>query len=298
MGSAVYAAYKPAAALMDEADVALGYKISTLSFYGPEDRLRDTRVSQPAIYCTSVAALRVLSVHGIVPQACAGHSIGEYAALVAAGAFTFETGLHMVSRRSEFMGECADSTGGSMAALMGLTADAVKSLAEEVVNAGAGFVQPANFNGAGQVVVSGEAAGVTALTERAREVGARRAVLLPVAGAFHSKLMAPAATDMVQVLEAADIYEPTLPVISNVTASRYISATDVRTLLAQQISSPVRWEESVQTLLDDGCDTFVEVGAGTVLGGLLKRMASNVTILSTGDIESMAGTLTALAGAS
>jgi len=278
-------AHSPAAqALFDEADSVIGTKLSTLCFYGPEESLRQTIYTQPALYVTSVAALRALQEAGAPPpQAVAGHSVGEYAALFAAGAFDFETGLHLVARRAQEMHRATLSNPGTMAAVLGLTGPQVAAACAEAEASGAGVVGAANFNGGGQVVISGSLEGVTRASEIAKTNGARRVVPLPVSGAFHSPLMAPAVEAMTFALKDAAIRDSTLPVVANLTAEYETRADEIQASLAAQIDHPVRWEESIGRLVADGFDTFVEVGAGTVLAGLMKRIAPDAGVYSVGD---------------
>lgn len=279
MGADLCAHCPAALRVFDEADNILGMKISTVCFYGPEDTLRDTLNAQPALFVTSVAALRALEEAGAPPpDAAAGHSVGEYAALVAAGALSLETGLKLVQRRALEMARNGKASPGTMAAVLGLPGEDVAQLCARIEQAGAGQVQVANFNGGGQVVISGEASGVAAAMEALKTRGARRVVSLNVSGAFHSRLMNKAAQAMTHVLLDTAINEARVPVVANVTADYEHSADDIRTHLAVQIDHPVRWEESMQRLVQDGYDRFVEVGSGTVLSGLMKRIAPTAVI--------------------
>ncbi len=278
-------AHSPAAlAVFDEADSLIGTKLSTLCFYGPEEALRLTVTTQPALYVTSVAALRALQEAGAPPpEAVAGHSVGEYAALFAAGAFDFETGLRLVERRAQEMHRATLAHPGAMAAVLGLTGAQVAAVCAEAEAGGAGIVQPANFNGGGQVVISGSPEGVARASEIAKTNGARRVLPLNVSGAFHSPLMAPAVEAMTFALAGAAILDTALPVVANLTAEYETRADEIRASLAAQIDHPVRWEESIGRLVADGFDTFVEVGAGTVLAGLMKRIAPEANVYSVGD---------------
>ena len=277
--------HSPAAqAVFDEADSVIGTKLSTLCFYGPEESLKQTIYTQPALYVTSAAVLSALQEAGAPPpEAVAGHSVGEYAALYAAGAFDFETGLHLVSRRAQEMHRATLSHPGAMAAVLGLTGPQVASACAEAVASGAGVVQPANFNGGGQVVISGSPEGVARASEIAKANGAKRVLPLNVSGAFHSPLMAPAVEAMTYALKEASLRDTTLPVVANLTAEYETGADEIRANLAAQIDHPVRWEESIERLVTDGFDTFVEVGSGTVLAGLMKRIAPDAIVYSVGD---------------
>ncbi len=298
MGSDIYTHYPAAASTLDEIDDLLGYKQTTLCFYGPEESLRETNVTQPALYSVSVATLQVLDKHGIKPQAVAGHSIGEYAALVAAGALDWQIGLTLVSERATAMHQASEVNPGAMAAVLGLSADVVQAVCAETQSAGHGVVAAANFNGAGQVVISGETAGVNAAMELAKQRGARRVLLIPVGGGFHSPLMSGAADTMRAFIKDAAIGNAKLPVVANVTGDYETSAEQIKDNLAAQIDHPVLWEQSVNRLLADGFDTFVEVGSGSVLTGILKRMAKEngreLALYTTQDAASLQATVAAL----
>ena len=284
MGQDLCAHSEAARTVFDEADEFIGTKLSTLCFYGPEESLRQTFYTQPALYVTSVAALKALQEAGAPdPQAVAGHSVGEYAALFAAGAFDFETGLHLVERRAQEMHRAALAAPGAMAAVLGLSGQEVALACTEAEAGGAGLVQPANFNGGGQVVISGSPEGVAAASEIAKTKGAKRAVPLNVSGAFHSRLMTPAVEAMQYALETARVQSAAIPVLANLTADYETQPDEIKANLAAQIDHPVRWEESIGRLVADGFDTFVEVGAGTVLAGLMKRLAPDVRTYSVGD---------------
>ena len=278
-------AHSPAAlAVFDEADSLIGTKLSTLCFYGPEEALRQTIYTQPALYVTSVAALCALREAGAMPpEAVAGHSVGEYAALFAAEAFDFETGLRLVERRAQEMHRATLARPGAMAAVLGLTGPEVVAVCAEAEASGAGTVQPANFNGGEQVVISGTPEGVARASEIAKTNGARRVLPLNVSGAFHSPLMVPAVEAMTYALADAAILDTALPVVANLSADYITRADDIRVSLAAQIDHPVLWEQSIGRLVADGFDTFVEVGAGTVLAGLMKRIAPDVRVYSVGD---------------
>lgn len=284
MGQDLCAHSKAAQALFDEADSLVGTKLSTLCFYGPEDALRQTVYTQPALYVTSVAALRALEEAGAPPpNAVAGHSVGEYAALLTAGAFDFETGLHLVERRAQEMHRATLAAPGAMAAVLGLDGPQVSAICQAIEVSGSGIVQAANFNGGGQVVISGSLEGVAKASEMAKTNGAKRVIPLNVSGAFHSRLMQPAVEAMTYALQDALVNDVTLPVVANLTAGYETTAEEIKSNLAAQIDHPVRWEESIGRLVADGFDTFVEVGSGTVLAGLMRRIAPNVRMFSVGD---------------
>lgn len=291
-------AHSPAALdVFDEADAVLEMKISTVCFYGSEDTLRDTLNAQPALFVTSVAALRALEEAGAPsPDAVAGHSVGEYAALVAAGALSLEIGLRLVQRRAQEMFRAGETNPGTMAAVLGLSGEDVAQVCAEAEQADAGVVQVANFNGGGQVVISGAVSGVAAATEALKARGARRIVPLNVSGAFHSRLMDAAAQAMAHVLQDVVISDASLPVVANVTADYERSAEEIRSNLAAQIDHSVRWEESIGRLVQNGFDRFVEVGSGTVLSGLMKRLAPGATTAAAGDYAGVHQCVEAMAG--
>ncbi len=282
MGQNICAHSKAARAVFDQADEYLSGKISTLCFYGPEDTLKQTIHTQPALYVTSAAVLAALKEQGVPgPDAVAGHSVGEYAALLAAGVFDFEVGLSLVSRRAQEMHRAGLAQPGAMAAVLGLTAAQVLEICADAQSAG--LVSPANFNGGGQVVISGSPDWVAKASEMAKIAGAKRVLPLNVSGAFHSALMAPAAEAMEYALRDAVLHPAQVPVVANLTAGYETEPDEIRANLAAQIDHPVRWEESVLRLVADGFDVFVEVGSGTVLAGLMKRTAPDVRVYSVGD---------------
>ncbi len=289
-------AHSPAAMLVfEEADSYFGFKISTLCFYGPEESLRQTNVTQPALFVTSVAALRALEEAGAPrPDAVAGHSVGEYAALVAAGVLTLADGLHLVERRAQEMQRAAEAAPGAMAAVLGLGASDVQAACAEAEQGGAGTVRTANFNGGGQVVISGTLPGVEKAAEVAKLKGAKRVVTLNVSGAFHSPLMGDAAQAMARVLADVKLQDASIPVVANLTADYETAADAIRRNLAAQIDHPVRWEETITRLVADGCDTFVEVGQGAVLVGLMKRLAPGAKTYGAADAAGVAAVVAAL----
>ncbi len=291
-------AHSPAALkVFDEADAYLGAKISTVCFYGPEETLRQTVYTQPALFVTSVAALRALQEAGAPPpQAVAGHSIGEYAALVAAGALDFETGLHLVQRRAQEMHRAAITHPGTMAAVLGLPAAEVVAACADAARESGQIVQAANFNADGQVVISGTPEGVATACEQATARGAKRIMALNVSGAFHSALMAPAAHAMQIALAEAVVKDAAFPVVANFTGDYETAADAIRASLAAQVDNPVRWEESIARLASDGYDVFVEVGTGTVLAKLMKRLAPDAAVYSVGDSAGVAAFVQARGG--
>ncbi|HZD02262.1 MAG TPA: ACP S-malonyltransferase [Actinomycetes bacterium] len=265
--------------------------VKTLETASP-DELRQTYIAQPAIFCVSVAALQALQRAGIQPAFVAGHSLGEFSALVAAGALSFEAGLTLVARRAEAMQRAADASPGSMTSVLGLSVEGV----EMAVAAARGHevLAIANDNAPGNVVVSGAWPALERLPAAAKELGAKRVLPLNVGGAFHSPLMAPAAEMFRSFLTTAPFRDPLTPMVSNATAEPTTSADELRELLARQLTGPVRWTESVRRMAELGVTTFIEVGPGTVLSGLIKRTVDGVRVLSAGDAESVAGVVEAL----
>ncbi|MEN6371984.1 MAG: ACP S-malonyltransferase [Armatimonadota bacterium] len=285
MGRDLYETFPIAREAFDVADSALGFELSRLMFEGPEDELTRTINTQPALLVASVAAFRVLESRGVRPVAVAGHSVGEYAALVAAGSIELAEAVRLVRRRGELMNEAASAQPGMMAAVLGLSADAVRSAVEKAQPTGA--VDVANYNSPGQVVISGEPAAVEEAGKIAKELGAKRVLPLKVSGAFHSRLMAKAAEEMKSELDKAEIKDPAIPVVANVTADYVKTADEVRSALAGQIVGSVRWEESIQKLFGDGIEGFIEAGSGTVLAGLINRIAKGIFTASVGDTKSL-----------
>jgi [acyl-carrier-protein] S-malonyltransferase len=286
MGRALQDAEAEARAVFAEADATLGFSVSKLCFEGPEDQLTLTANAQPAILTVSIAALRVLQRRtDLAPSAVAGHSLGEYSALVAAGALRFADAVRLVHLRGKFMQEAVAPGVGAMAAILGLPADEVAAACREV--AGAEVVSPANLNGPGQVVIAGHKAAVERACAAAKARGAKKAMPLAVSAPFHCALMQPAADKLAAELARVEIAAPSVPVVTNVEAAPNQDPARVRDLLARQVTAPVRWEESVQRLAATGITRAVEVGAGNVLGGLVRRIAPALTVAPAGDPEAI-----------
>ncbi len=274
MGRDLAARFPLAQRTYEEADDALGFAISTLCFEGPEDALTLTAHTQPAILTTSIAVLRVLEAEkGLTFTAAAGHSLGEWSALVAAGALRLADAVRLTHLRGTFMQEAVPVGAGAMAALMGLELDAVASLCAESSAPGEP-VEPANLNGGGQIVISGAAAAVDRAVAAAKGKGAKRAVKLSVSAPFHCSLMQPAADRLRDALAGIEIMAPAVPVVSNVEATANRDAARIKDLLVAQVTRPVRWEESVRALAAMGVTRAFELGSGSVLRGLVKRIAA------------------------
>jgi [acyl-carrier-protein] S-malonyltransferase len=289
MGKELAEKYATAKSTFDEADKALGFSISKLCFEGTEDDLKLTANTQPAILTCSVAVCRVLGEKGLEPDYVAGHSLGEYSALVAAGCLKFAEAVRLVRKRGAYMQDAVPAGVGAMAAIMGLShavvADVCKRAAQgEVCSA-------ANLNSPDQTVISGHAGAIKRAVELASQAGAKRAVILPVSAPFHSALMTPMQEKLEQDLRGAEFSELRVPLVTNVDADTTTSGSEAREALIRQVSMPVRWEESVRLLIDEGVNTFVEVGPGRVLTGLLRQIERSVAALNVEDEKSLAATV-------
>jgi [acyl-carrier-protein] S-malonyltransferase len=278
MGKALAEQFPEAREVFDEADAALGEKLSALIFDGPAETLTLTEYTQPAILTASIAAYRVLSRRGLEPAVVAGHSLGEYSAHVAAGTLPFADAVRIVRNRGRYMQEAVAVGSGAMAALLGLDGDVV---AQACAQAAEGeVVSPANLNAPGQVVIAGAAAAVTRAIERAKALGAKRAIPLQVSAPFHCALMRPAQERLAPELRALAVSDPRVPVVANVDAQPKTDAASPIDALIQQVSAPVRWEDVMRRLVADGVRRFVEVGPGTVLCGLGRKTAREATFTS------------------
>lgn len=277
MAKDLVSAHPAARELFDRGDEALGVSVSDFAFFGPDDELTQTQNAQPALFLHGAAVWTLIAAAARQRvRAAAGHSLGEFTAYYAAGSLDLARGVRLVRRRGELMFETGRTRAGAMAAILGEIAGGIEQICARAT-AEAGEVVPANYNGSGQVVVSGEVAGVERAMELAREQGARRAVRLNVSGAFHSPLMAPAGPGLAQALDAAIMVDPAFPIYSNVTGEPVTSAADARRLLHEQLTSPVRWTTVIERLAADHPGAlFVEMGPGNVLAGLVKRIAPGV----------------------
>ncbi|WP_282068022.1 ACP S-malonyltransferase [Bacillus pumilus] len=273
-------------AVFEEADKTLGFDLSSMIFDGDAEELTLTYNAQPALLTTSIAILKKFEESGIKADYAAGHSLGEYTALVAAGALSFQDAVYAVRKRGELMNEAVPAGEGAMAAILGLDQAALLEVTKEVTESGH-LVELANLNCPGQIVISGTAKGVELASEKAKEKGAKRAIALEVSGPFHSALMKPAAEKFTDVLSKLDISDAKTPVISNVTADIVTSRDAIETKLIEQLYSPVRFEESVERLIDLGVTTFIEIGPGKVLSGLVKKVNRRLTTISVSDQETI-----------
>ena len=295
MGKELAEKYPAARAVFDEADQALSFSISKMCFEGTEEDLKLTANTQPAILTCSVAVSRVLAERGLSPDFVAGHSLGEYSALVAAGALKFSDAVRLVRKRGTYMQEAVPAGVGAMAAIMGLSpavvADACKRAAQgEICSA-------ANLNSPEQTVISGHAAAVKRAVEIASQLGAKRAVILAVSAPFHSALMMPAQEKLEKDLKQTEFAALRVPLVTNVDADTIEIGDEAREALIRQVTMPVRWQESIRLLIDEGVNTFVEAGPGRVLTGLLRQIERSVSALNVEDEKSFAATVEKIAGA-
>jgi [acyl-carrier-protein] S-malonyltransferase len=275
-----------------EADAALGYSLSKLCFEGPAEQLKQTEFTQPAIFAVSMAAYRVLASRGVEPQIAAGHSLGEYAACAAAGVMSFADAIRALQSRGKFMQEAVPEGQGAMAAILGLDAEAVRSVCESAAKETKEVVSPANLNSPEQTVISGSAAGVARASELAKEKGAKKVVPLQVSAPFHCALMQPAQERLAEVLKKIDVRDPRFAIVSNVTADVTRRGGRERDLLIEQVTAPVRWVDSMRNMVDAGASTFVEVGPGKVLSGLLRQIDRALKCVNVEDSASLDKALT------
>ena len=273
MGKELYQTSAEAKALFDKANEILGFNITEIMFEGTADELKQTKVTQPAVFLHSVILAKVL---GITPYAVAGHSLDEFSALVVAGALSFEDGLRLVSKRAMAMQACCESQPGGMAAILNLEDSVVEQVCAEVD----GVVVAANYNCPGQLVISGADEAVDAACVKLKEAGARRALRLPVGGAFHSPLMEPARAELEQAISEVEFHTPICPIYQNVDAKPYTDPEQIKANLIAQLTAPVRWTQIAQAMVADGVEAFTELGPGTVLQGLIKKVDANVSVES------------------
>lgn len=285
MGKEIYENFPEARRYFEEANEVLGMDLAGLCFEGPEDTLKETANTQPAILTVSLACLAVLEKEGIRPDYVAGLSLGEYSALVAAGSLDFADAVSLVRKRGQYMQEAVPLGQGTMAALMGLDRDSILEICSRASEVG--LVEPANYNCPGQIVVAGETAAVERAIELAREAGARRAMLLPVSAPFHCSLMIPAGRRLSDELDRVTIEDVRLPVVANATADYVSRSEEIRRLLVKQVSCPVLWEDSVRRLCTDGVTHFVEVGPGRALSGFVKKIDKEAQVTNIEDLASL-----------
>ena len=290
MGKDLADNFSVAREVFQEADQALGFSISKLCFEGPEEELRKTVNTQPAILTVSVAALRVLQQAGISFDITAGHSLGEYSALVAAGVLDFADAVRLVNKRGQFMQEAVPLGEGAMAAVMGMEREKVVEICAEVEKE-VGAVQAVNFNCPGQIVIAGKTAAVEKAAAALKAAGAKRAIMLPVSAPFHSTLLQPAAEKLALELDKVSFREPKLPVVANVTGKISTNSAEIKQLLVTQAANPVLWEDCVATVAAYGATVSVEIGPGKVLTGFTKKIAPEIATFNVEDMESLQKTL-------
>ncbi|HQC07646.1 MAG TPA: ACP S-malonyltransferase, partial [Kaistella chaponensis] len=260
--------------LMESANDILGFDILSLMFKGTDEDLKKTEVTQPSIFIHSVAILK--TVNGLGAEMVAGHSLGEFSALVANGVLSFEDGLRLVSARAKAMQDACNTNPSAMAAILGLADEKV----EEICASIDGIVVPANYNCPGQLVISGETSAVELACEKMKEAGAKRALMLPVNGAFHSPLMQPAQEKLAAAIEKTNFRKPMIPVYQNITTTAVSDPEEIKQNLIKQLTGPVKWTQSVQNMIKDGASVFIEVGPGKTLQGLIKKINPEVTVSS------------------
>jgi len=285
MGRELFENFSVARQIFEEADDSLHFSVSGLCFKGPEEALKLTENTQPAVLTTSVAALKVLQAErGIAPQFAAGHSLGEYSALVASEALAFSQAVKIVRLRGKFMQEAVPVGEGAMAAVLGMEREQVENLCEEISSGE--VLAPANFNSPGQIVIAGHTKAVARAVERVKQEG-KKAVLLPVSAPFHCSLMKPAGERLEKALQEISVSDLKIPVVTNVEAEANTSKDAVKGLLVAQVSSPVRWEESIRKMIGKGIEQVVEIGPGKVLSGLMKRIDSRVETKNVEDLQTL-----------
>lgn len=292
MGEELAESQPVARRVFEEADRVLGMRLASLCFEGPEEELRLTVNTQPAILTTSIAALRVLEARGAQPDFVAGHSLGEYSALVAAGSLQFDDALRAVRKRGLYMQEAVPPGEGAMAALIGINIDIVQALCAEASELG--VCAPANINSPNQTVIAGHRPAVERAVDLAKAKGAKRAVMLAVSAPFHCELMKPAADKLETVFKETVFSDLKVPLVTNVDAELTVSGVEARDSLLRQVASPVRWSASITRLLDEGVTRFVEVGPGKVLSGLVRQISRQCQILNVEDLQSLDATAAGL----
>jgi [acyl-carrier-protein] S-malonyltransferase len=295
MGKELAEQYPAARAVFEEADNALGFSISKMCFEGNEDELKLTANTQPAILTVSVAAYRVVAEKGLAPDYVAGHSLGEYSALVAVGALDFSDAVRLVRKRGQYMQDAVPAGLGGMAAIMGISPAVVQDACKRA--AMGEICTPANLNSPEQTVISGHASAVKRAVEIASQLGAKRSRMLTVSAPFHSALMMPAQEKLEKDLRATSFNDLQVPLVTNVDADTIRKGDEAREALVRQVTMPVRWQESMRLLLDEGVNTFLEVGPGKVLTGLMRQIERSVASLNVEDEKSLQATVEKIAGA-
>jgi [acyl-carrier-protein] S-malonyltransferase len=292
MGKELFENVTKSKEIFEKASCALGFDIAKLCFEGPSEELNKTENTQPAILTMSIAALEAIKINGIIPDVTAGLSLGEYSALVCSGVMDFTTAVKLVKKRGKFMQEAVPEGKGSMAAILGLDANKVRKACEE--SRLLGIVEPSNFNCPGQVVIAGEIEAVKLACEKAKEKGASRTIILPVSAPFHTSMLKPAGEKLACELLNIQLNLIDIPLITNVTADYVNSNSDIKELLKKQVMSSVLWEDTINRMIQDGVDTFVEFGPGKVLSGFIKKINRKMTILNVEDMKSLNNTIEVL----
>jgi [acyl-carrier-protein] S-malonyltransferase len=292
MGKEIAENFPQSRSIFEKADTRLGYSLSDLCFNGPEDKLKLTVHTQPALLTTSIACYQLIKEEGIKPDYVAGHSLGEYSALVAAEALDFTDAVWLVEQRGKFMQEAVPPGEGTMAAILGLDIEKIEELCKSCSDVG--IVEPANFNCPGQIVIAGQTPAVEKAVSIAKDFGAKRAMLLPVSGPFHSSLLKSASMKLAKALETIEIRNPIVPLIANITAKPVTTRDEIREGLVNQVSGSVKWEQSVREMIALGVTTFVEIGAGKVLSGLIKKIDRQVKTFNIEDSLSFQETVEGL----
>lgn len=291
MGRNMYEKYDRARKVFEKASETLGYDVASLCFNGPEEELNRTTRTQPCILTVSIAIYKVLIDKGLRPSVTAGHSLGEYSALVAAGVLDLDKALILTEKRGQFMQEAVPEGKGLMAAILGLQR---KEVDEICLSVRSGYVVPANYNCPGQIVIAGEKKAVEEAISLAKEAGAKRAVPLSVSVPSHCALMAEASERLAQLLKDIDFHSPSVPVVNNADALFLNNVESIKSSLVRQLNSPLLWEDSIKAIIDSGIETFVEVGPGKVLSGLIKRIDPKVNVLNVEDNANLEKTLSSL----
>ncbi|AJA49999.1 malonyl CoA-acyl carrier protein transacylase [Clostridium pasteurianum DSM 525 = ATCC 6013] len=285
MGKELYDNFQESKNIFDKADEALGFKISEICFQGSKEELDKTENTQPAILTTSIAALKALESKGINADVAAGLSLGEYSALVYSGVFDFQEAVKLVKKRGKYMQEAVPQGKGAMAAVLGLDSDKVREVCKDASDKG--IVEPANFNCPGQIAIAGEVAAVESAAEFAKKAGARKVVMLQVSGPFHTSMLKPASDKLALELENISVNKLKLPVITNVTGNYIKEEKDIKELLRRQVMSSVLWEDTINRMIDDGVDKFIEIGPGKVLTGFVKKINRKLKTFNIEDLNSL-----------
>jgi [acyl-carrier-protein] S-malonyltransferase len=292
MGKEIAEKYSESMEVFKKADKRLGYSLSGLCFEGPEDKLKITYYTQPALLTTSIAILEAFKNSGIKADFTAGHSLGEYSALVCAEAISFEDAVWLVEKRGQYMAEAVPPGEGTMAAILGLPEENIDALCAEASKVA--LVEPANYNCPGQLVIAGKTEGIKEAIRIAKDFGAKRAMELAVSGPFHSSLLEPASHKLLKAMDEVTFFDPKTKVVANVSAEEVSSKEEIKEALFNQVNNSVKWEQSVRYMINQGVDTFIEIGSGKVLTGLVKKISGDVKVFNVENIESMEKTISEL----